>query len=211
MDEWLDVSIPIHGGMVTWPGSAPARVDRTSRIDHGHNANVSRLSMDVHTGTHVDAPVHFLPGGAGIDAQPFDRLIGPARVIDVGDARRIDRALLASFAPAAGERLLFRTSNSVRGWGSPTFIDDFVHLTTDGARAAVERGVITVGIDYLSIASPSEGVATHHVLLGAGVCVIEGLDLRAAPAGAYDMICLPLRIAGGDGAPARVVLRPRRA
>jgi arylformamidase len=205
--EWLDASIPIRDGMVTWPDNPPVEVTQTSRLDRGDACNVSKLSLGVHTGTHVDAPIHFLEGGHGVDAHRFESLIGPARVVDVGDVPRIDRRVLEGIDPVADERILFRTSNSIRCWRAATFVPDYVFLTPDGARYLVDRGVRTVGIDYLSIGGMTDGAATHHTLLSAPVCVIEGLDLSAIPAGVYDMICLPIRIAGGDGAPARVLLR----
>jgi arylformamidase len=209
-DEWLDISVPIRDGMVTWPDNPPVRVVRTRRLDRGDDANVSSLFLGVHTGTHVDAPVHFIDGALGVDRLSLDSLIGPARVVDMGAAKAIDRLLLEEVAPEAGERLLFRTSNCERCWPSPTFVHDYVHLTPDGARFLVERRVRTVGIDYLSIGSPTEGPTTHQILLAESICIIEGLNLSGVEPGRYDLVCLPLRLEGGDGAPARAVLRPRR-
>jgi arylformamidase len=163
----------------------------------------------VHTGTHVDAPVHFLADGAGVDALPLDQLLGEARVVDVGEASSIGAAELRTIDPRAGERLLFKTRNSARGWKTDRFLPDFVYLSREGAALLAERRVRTVGIDYLSIAGMHEGVPTHRALLEQGICIIEGLDLSPVEPGSYELVCLPLRLAGADGAPARVLLRAR--
>jgi arylformamidase len=205
-EAWIDVTVPVRSGMVHWPGNPSVEIERTEDLARGDPATVSRLSLGVHTGTHVDAPVHFIADGAGIDAVPLADLIGPVRVLGVQDSKSIGVAELRGFEPRAGERLLFRTRNSQR-WSEPDFAADFVYLSLEGARFLVERKVRTVGIDYLSIAGMDEGVPTHRALLGAGVCIIEGLDLSKVEPGSYEMLCLPLRLAGADGAPARVVLR----
>ena len=170
---------------------------------------MSHLSLGVHSGTHVDAPVHFIPGGMGVDALPLDRLLGDVRVLALPLGPAITKEALRQHAPLRGERLLFKTSNSSRRWDASDFQPDFTYLSSDGARFLVEAGVRTVGIDYLSIAGMEEGEATHRLLLEAGVCIIEGLDLTRVEPGPYEMMCLPLRLADGDGAPARVLLRSR--
>jgi arylformamidase len=206
---WIEASVPIRDGMVHWPGDPEIEVVRVSDLARGDPATVSRLSAGVHSGTHVDAPVHFVAGAAGVDALPIDALIGEARVVAIRDPRAVDVPELREIDPRAGERLLFRTRNTPRCWQTDRFVEDFVYITLEGARFLVERGVRTVGIDYLSVASADEGVPTHRTLLEAGVCIVEGLDLTAVEPGTYEMLCLPLRLAGGDGAPARVLLRPR--
>lgn len=206
-ETWIDVTVPVRSGMVHWPGNPPIEVVRTSDVSKGDPATVSRLSLGVHSGTHVDAPVHFLADGAGIDAIPLDELIGPARVVAIRDPRSIGVEELRALEPRAGERLLFKTRNSTLDWPKREFLPDYVYLSSGGAQFLVEQRVRLVGIDYLSIAGMDEGVPTHRALLRAGVCVIEGLDLAAVEPGAYEMICLPLRLAGADGAPARVALR----
>jgi arylformamidase len=206
-DAWIDVSVPLRSGMVHWPGNPSIEVERTEDQARGDPATVSRLSLGVHSGTHVDAPVHFIPGGAGIDAVPLTDLMGPVRVLAIEDPKSIGVAELRTFEPRSGERLLFRTRNSTRCWARPHFVADYVYLSLEGARFLVHCKVRSVGIDYLSIAGIEEGVETHRALLTAGVCIIEGLDLSPVAPGSYEMICLPLRLAGADGAPARVVLR----
>ena len=194
--EIFDVSVPVHPGMVTYPGDPTVKLERVSAIADGAVANISRLDFGVHTGTHVDAPLHFIDGAPGTDQLPLDVLVGPARVIEATslDAEGLAEAELA-------ERVLLKTSNSEL-WSRDEFADDFVSLTEDGARLLVERGVRLIGIDYLSVGD--EGA--HHVLLEAGVVAIEGLDLRGVDPGEYQLVCAPLKLVGSDGAPARVFL-----
>jgi len=208
-ETWIDASVPIRDGMVHWPGDPPIEVARVSDLERGDPATVSHLSAGVHSGTHVDAPVHFIPGGAGVDEIPIEALVGLARVVAIQDPRSVGEPELREHDPRAGERLLLRTRNSPRCWQTDRFLDDFVYLTVEGARFLAERSVRTVGIDYLSVGAMDAGVPTHRALLEAGVCIVEGLDLSAVEPGTYEMLCLPLRLAGGDGAPARVLLRPR--
>ena len=206
---WIDVSVPMRSGMVHWPDNPPIEVVRVMDMARGDPATVSRLSLGVHTGTHVDAPVHFLADGAGVDAVPLDQLLGEARVVEVTAGPSIGAAQLRPVDPRPGERLLFKTRNSARCWKADRFLADFVYLSTEGAALLAERRVRTVGIDYLSIAGMDEGVPTHRTLLEQGICIIEGLDLSSIQPGSYELICLPLRLAGADGAPARVLLRAR--
>jgi arylformamidase len=197
--------------MVHWPGNPPIEVTRTADVRKGDPATVSHLSLGVHSGTHVDAPVHFIADGAGIDSVPLADLIGPARVVAIRDPRAIGVDELRALEPRKGERLLFKTRNSNLWSKGDEFADDYVYLSLAGAKYLVEAGVRTIGIDYLSIAGVHEGVPTHLALLHAGVCIIEGLDLAAVEPGNYEMICLPLRLRDADGAPARVVLRSATA
>ena len=188
----IDVSVPIRPGMITYPGDPEVRLERVSSIADGDIANLSRLDLGVHSGTHVDAPLHFVDGGASVETLPLDVLVGPCVVVDGLDAAAVRRG---------SERVLFKTPNS-RLWERDEFSENFVALDGEAARALVSRGVRLVGIDYLSIGDEE----AHRVLLGAGVVAIEGLDLRGVDPGAYRLVCLPLRIVGSDGAPARAVL-----
>jgi arylformamidase len=186
------------------------RIEWTQRIQAGDPANVSRLVGDVHTGTHVDAPLHFLDGGRSVDALDLDALIGPATVVDLPDVDDITAAVLAAAPiPPGARRLLFRTRNSQR-WArdGSEFSREYVALTVDAARWVVERGIRLLGVDYLSVQRFHDPPTTHQVLLAAGVVIVEGLDLSSAPAGDHEVICLPLLLVGAEGAPARVVLRP---
>jgi arylformamidase len=209
-EPWIDVSVPIRGGMVHWPGDPEVEIVQTKHLERGDPATVSRLSLGVHSGTHVDAPVHFILGAAGVDRVPLDRLIGPARVLDLGEIEGIRSAHLEPVEIQPGDRILFKTRNS-RHWDEERFRSDYTYLSLEAAEHLVERGASTVGTDYLSIGDMDHGAETHRVLLTAGVCILEGLDLSRIEAGWYDLVALPLRLEGIDGAPARVVLRRRRS
>lgn len=208
-DGWLDVTVPIRDGMVHWPGDPAVHVTRVKDLEHGHPATVTHLDLGVHTGTHVDAPVHFIAGAPGIHELPLGSLLGPARVVALPNARTITAQAIEEAAPAAGERLLFRTDNSTRCWRDDRFVPDYTYLSLAGARALAAHRVATVGVDYLSIGGGDDGPAIHRALLESRICVIEGLNLSQIAPGLYDLICLPLRIHDADGAPARVLLRPR--
>jgi arylformamidase len=209
---WLDISVPIRDGMVTFEGDPAVHLELVKSMADGAICNVSRLDFGLHSGTHIDAPGHFIAGAAGIEAVDLDPLVGPAYVVD---ATRIDgsfdRAAIDRLAiPAGTERLLFRTRNTAL-WDKPGFDPSFVAVTGDGAAALVARGLRLVGADYLSIAPFDEPIPTHQILLAAGIVIVEGLDLRAIEPGWYDLICLPLLIPGSDGGPARAIVRPRAA
>ena len=209
---WIDVSVPLRTGMVTFEGDPDVSIEPATRIAAGDLANVSRMELGTHTGTHMDAPRHFIDGGPGIDRIPLEALVGPALVADArGVPGDIDAAALAALGvPAGTERLLLRTRNEGL-WERDAFTRDFVGIAADAARELVAMGVRLVGIDYLSIAPSADPAPAHLALLEAGVAVVEGLDLRQAPPGAYELVCLPLRIQGADGAPARALIRPASA
>lgn len=206
---WIDVSVPIRPGMPIFEGDPVVELVRTASIAGGDICNVSRLDFGVHSGTHIDAPVHFIDGAGGIEAVPLDALVGPALVVDAGSATgALDHDAVRALAiPPGTERVLFRRNSAL--WQEPTFQSTFTGLTDDAAAVLVEQGVRLVGIDYLSIAPFGDPTPTHRVLLEAGVVIVEGLDLRAVGPGEYDLVCLPLLIPGSDGGPARAILRRR--
>jgi arylformamidase len=205
-----DVTVPIRSSMPIYEGDPPVKIEAASSLVNGDSANVSFLHLGAHTGTHVDAPAHFIEGAAKIDSLPIDTLIGPARLIQVPDDRtEIDSQFLSTCDLENVERIIFRTRNSAF-WNGEGFRKDFTHLLPEAAEMLVNRGVKLVGIDYLSIEKFHSGHhRTHIALLSRGVVIIEGLNLSSVPAGDYELICLPLKIAegAGDGAPARVLLR----
>ncbi len=206
-NRWIDVSVPLQNGMVHWPGDPPVEIRRVKELRRGDSSTLSRLSMGSHTGTHLDAPSHFLKNGATLDRIPWEALIGPARVIGIRHPERVTVAELHRSRIRRGERILFKTRNSVRCWKGNSFRPDFVHLDAEAARFLVQRGVRTVGMDYLSVGGyKKDGRDVHRILLGAGIWIIEGLNLSSAAPGRYELVCLPLRIAGGEGAPARALL-----
>jgi arylformamidase len=209
-DGWIDVSVTIRNGMLHWPGDPDVRVERVQDIAAGDVATISRLSLGAHTGTHVDAPVHFVPGGPGIDRMPVDATFGAARVIRIRHPSVVLVRELERHAIRRGERILLRTRNSARAWSAAEFAPDFVYLSTEAAEWLAARGVRTIGIDYLSVGGyrAENGVVVHRALLHAGVCIIEGLDLSRVPEGPCELICLPLRVQDGDGGPARAIVRP---
>lgn len=208
--KWRDVSVPLRSGMVHWPGDPRVVVRRISSIEEGARSNVSALRMSAHTGTHVDAPLHFLKDGRSLDQLPLDGLIGPARVLAIGHPRWITVEELRPYRIRRGDRLLFKTRGAKRRWRKSEFDPAYVYIPKETAEFLVERRVRLVGMDYLSVGGyRRDSLETHQILLRGGVWIVEGLDLSRITPGRYDLICLPLKIQGGDGAPARAALRPR--
>lgn len=209
MRQYFDVSLPYTEGLTRWPTAKRPVIAKKRDMTKGDVNNSSRIEAGVHHGTHIDAPLHFIDGGNGIEKLPPEILIGTATVIALPDADMIDPSVLDEVDfPADCERLLFKTSNSDL-WNDleHEFCYDAVTVTPEAATILVERGVRLVGVDYISVEEYGlEGNGTHLALLGAGVVIVEALDLRAVEAGTYEMACLPVKIAGSDGAPARVVL-----
>lgn len=207
--SWIDVSVPLRSGMVHWPGDPEPTFERISEIATGADADVTLCRMTAHTGTHMDAPRHFLAGGRGMDEFPLEAGIGPARVIAFPDAAVIGRAEMESLGIAKGDRVLVKTRNSQARWDDREFQRDFVGLDTGAAAFLAQAGVALIGIDYLSIGRfEADGAETHKTLMRAGIWILEGLNLAGVEEGDYQMVCLPLKIEGCDGAPARVALRP---
>lgn len=208
--KWIDVTVPVRSGMVHWPGDPPVEIRRISSIEEGAQSNVSKLNMSAHTGTHVDAPLHFLRAGKPLEKMPLDGLIGPARVIAIRHPKWITQEELATYRIRRGERLLFKTRGAEARWKRDAFDAGYVYIPAETARFLAERRVRLVGVDYLSVGGyKKDSLETHQILLKAGIWILEGLKLGGLKAGRYEMICLPLHILGGDGAPARVLLRAR--
>lgn len=207
-----DVSLPISDELPIWPGDPGISMTLSNSLSCGDAANVTRLTMGVHTGTHIDAPCHFEPGGISIDKVSLDVLMGPCRVFDLtGIKESIGRSDLEKLDFAVVVRVLLKTRNS-EWWarGEKKFQKQFIHLREDGAGFLLERGVKLVGVDYLSVERfKSPDHATHQALLRREVVIVEGLDLNAVPAGDYELFALPIKLKGADGAPTRVVLRTR--
>ncbi|MBE0616361.1 MAG: cyclase family protein [Proteobacteria bacterium] len=211
MTRWIDVSVPLERHTPTWPGSRGFRLDRIQEIGPT-TAAVSVLTADVHCGTHVDAPRHFLADGGTVDQIPLERFIGPAFVahLEVRDLLTAD-ALEAAGIPPAAHRLLLRTDNSAL-WSPPgaTFRVDFAALDAPAAEWVVARGIELLGVDYLSVEAFGGGGEVHRKLLRADVTLVEGLNLSRIQQGWHDLICLPLLLVGAEGSPARVLLRQNR-
>ena len=205
-----DISLTVSPSMPVWPGDPKIKLERVSKIEQGSEANVTRLEMSAHTGTHVDAPFHFLGGDTQtVDELPLEQLIGRVHVQHLPDevGNVTAQVLNEAGIPPNTRRLLIKTRNS-KIWEQEEnqFQEDFVAISPDGAEYLVERGIKVVGVDYLSVAPYQDGAPTHTILLEAGVILIEGLDLSLVPEGRYTMYCLPLKLKGCDGAPARVIL-----
>jgi arylformamidase len=209
-----DVSLVLRPDMVTWPSEPAPKIEPLRRIAKGDTANVSIVTMSDHAGTHVDPPIHFLEGGNTVDKLPLDALIGPCVVVAFGEPGHVSGEWLdQAKLPARTERILFKTRNSAR-WGDPTaaFTRDFTTVNASAARWCVDHGIKLVGVDYLSIepqGAEKEGYPVHKTLLGSNVVIIEGLDLRHVAPGQYELVCAPIKLLAGDGAPARVFLIER--
>lgn len=211
----FDISAPVAPGRTpTYPGDPGLEISSWSAIERGDPANVTNLHFGAHTGTHVDAPAHFIEGAARLPELPLEAFVGPARVVEIPpDVRAVEESHLAAAGLEGAERILFKTRNSAFWRDSRgQFREDFAYLTPEAARSLAARGPRLIGWDYLSIERfGSEDFGAHLALLGAGIVIVEGLDLSAVGAGDYELFCLPLRIESGhgDGAPARALLRTR--
>lgn len=207
MPRFFDVSVPLAAGVPTYPGNPPFELQPVKRIASGDSSNVSRLVLGTHAATHVDAPRHFFDDGVGTDGLDLDVLIGRALVVDLPRRGGITAEDLAAAALGGHERVLVKTANSGY-WTDQPFRQDYTYLTEGAARYLVEQGVKLVGVDYLSVEEfKKPGAPAHRALLSHSVIIIEGLNLSEIEPGLCELYCLPLRIAGADGAPARVVLK----
>ena len=211
--SWIDVTASLD--LATTPvyeGNAPLRFEFWKDMRKGDGVTLSAYSLGAHSGTHIDAPMHFVADGGSIDKVALDPLIGPARVLDIPDnVQAIDAAELGRHEWKGAARVLFRTRSSRRGWmSSPTFHHDFAYIAPDAAQLLADAGVQLIGIDYLSAEQfGAPAPLTHRILLGKGIPIVEGLALEAVSAGDYELIVLPIKVAGHEGAPARAVLRHR--
>jgi len=202
-----DVSLTIEPGMLVWPKDTQVAIEPVASMASGATCNLSSIRLGSHTATHVDAPSHFIPGAGTVDNIPPHILVGPARLFQLGEVRQIDRQLLQALDLQGVTRVLFGTGNSALLHDSQ-FRTSYAGISGEAARYLVEAGVGLVGVDYLSVEEyRARGHPTHTTLLEAGVVIVEGLDLAGVPAGDYELLCLPLKLKGVDGAPARVFLR----
>jgi arylformamidase len=203
-----DISVPIRQKMPTWPGDPAVKVSLAMSMVRGDGANVSALSMGAHTGTHLDAPFHMVQGGKTVDQLDLQTLVGPCRVFQVRTEDEIDVTHLRGLPLKGTTRALFKTTNSNLWSARDEFTEDFISLTPMAAKFLVSMGVKLVGVDYLSVEGyNAQGAPAHLALLGAGVIILEGLNLADVPPGDYELIALPLKIEGAEGAPARALLR----
>lgn len=212
MSSWIDISVPLYSGMVHWPGDPEVEITQKRLDVQGTVVHLTSMNMGAHTGTHMDAPLHFVDGGQPMDSWEVEATNGPVHVIDIKDPKAVRAAELQQHRIDHHSRIIFRTVNTHANWPAQPFNEDFVYIARDAARYLVEKQVRMVGVDYLSIGGfHNDLVATHVTLLSAGVWVVEGLDLSAISAGTYELACMPLRLKGADGAPARAFVRPIQA
>ncbi len=213
-DKWVDVTASLDPATTpVYAGDAPLKFDFLKDMRKGDKLTLSAYSMGAHSGTHIDAPMHFISTGASVDQLTLDPLIGPARVIDIPDSvQAIDAVELNKHDWKGTPRVLFRTRSSLRGWmDSATFHRDFAYIAPDAAQLLADAGVLLVGVDYISAEQfGAPAPRTHQILLGRGIPIVEGLDLRSVQAGNYDLIVLPIKVRGHEGAPARAIVRKRR-
>jgi len=206
--KMYDISLTLSESIPTWPGDKGAEFKKLLELSKGELANVTAIKMSTHTGTHVDAPCHFLKDGDSVEKISLEVLIGEAVVVEGSDAKLITKEVLEQVnIPPNTERLLIKTQNSEQ-WknGATEFIEDYIAISADGAEYLVEQGVKLIGVDYLSVAPFDRLVATHEILLKAEVVILEGINLTEVSPGTYTLYCLPIKIAGSDGAPARAIL-----
>jgi len=209
---WYDISVPLKQGMNYFPTDpAPPKFYRYHDRDLGGRVTMSMMEIITHTGTHIDAPLHFIPGGSTISDMPLDATIGPCRVIEIRDQEKIKVAELEEHDIKRGERVLFKTRNSPKVYSSEKFVEDYVYLDVEGANYLVSRGIALFGLDNITIGSFKEHnnlTRTHEILLGADIYILEDCALADVPPGEYDLLCLPLLMWNGDAGPCRAILRP---
>ena len=209
--DWIDISLPFHTNMWHWPTDPPARAERIKDRDKGDPVSLMEIQWVDHTGTHIDAPLHFIAGGKTIDQMPLNATVGRARVIEIKDTESIKVEALVPYNIRRGERILFKTLNSSKYFPDDSFFEDYVYIDPPAAHYLVERGVRVVGIDYISVGSfrhQQKNGETHQTLLNSGVYIIEGLNLSKVKPGRYELLCLPILLERGDAGPARAILRP---
>jgi arylformamidase len=211
--EWIDISWPLRGKITQLPDNTKTLIQEISLVmerSKGDMTDLFALNIISHTGTHIDAPLHFIPNGATIDTMPIDAIMGPARIIEIQDPISVKVEELMPYNIQPGERILFKTQNSVKCYKTAEFVNDYVYLSTEAAHFLVDKKVSVLGLDYIAISSWSDKdnlKAVHETLLGAGIWILESINLNGVRPGPCELICLPLRLAGGDAAPARAIVR----
>jgi arylformamidase len=207
--RWIDISVPVFNGLVHWPGDPTVSLESVKDMASGAANDLSKVNMGSHSGTHIDAPSHFIKGGKTVSSMPLDQTTGIARVIEIHHTSYVTPEELAEHHIRQGERILLKTRNSSRAWYKEPFNKNFVSISSAAADFIAKKALKAVGIDYLSVgAFRGDGGYIHRTLLGSGIWLIEGIDLSAVNPGKYFLYCLPLRLEAAEGAPARALLRP---
>lgn len=204
---WIDISTTIREDLVVWPGDPQPKITALSTLSQGDECNLSGISISLHTGTHLDAPRHYLDHGKTIDNLDPNDLTGPVKILEVTKGLAIGKKELEPFDIYPGDKLFLKTANSELDWQRRAFLTEYAHLTPQAAAYLVSRQVSLIGIDYLSIGDNQSGPEVHRTLLGSNILILEGLLLKDIEPGEYDMVCLPLKVAGADGSPARTIIR----
>ncbi len=208
---WRDVSVTVRTGLPVWPGNPSVDLTPVQSFPQGDEVTISKLSLGAHTGTHMDAPLHFIQAGKTIDEVPLEIGLGSARVIEIENQEVITVEELEKHTIGAGERLLFKTHNSARDlFAKDDFTEDYVYISTEAGEYLADKGVMLVGVDYISVGGYQKNAPeVHRALLGNGVWIVEGLGLSQISPGAYDLLCLPLKLKGLEASPVRALLRAR--
>jgi arylformamidase len=204
---WKDISIPVIDKILTWPTDPVFRINQFASFTKGNPCDASEISLSVHTGTHIDAPAHFIKGGASIDQWKPEITMGACRVVMIENPKEITEEELLKHNIQANERIIFKTHNSATKWWEKPFDPHFVCITPKAAAMLAKLKPLCIGIDYLSVGSPETGIETHQHLLGAGIWLIESLDLTRIQPGNYELIFIPMNLHNADGAPGRALLR----
>lgn len=207
MNSWIDISVPIDNRILTWPTDPVFTLKKFAAFENGKPCDASEVSLSVHTGTHIDAPAHFINGGDRVAKWSPEITMGPCRVVEIKNKKAITAEEISGFNIQKGERILFKTANSDSEWWTKEFNPEFVHVAPDAAKLLASIKPLSIGIDYLSVGSPVTGVETHQHLLGAGIWLVETLDLTKIKPGNYEFIFLPVKFMDAEGAPGRALIR----
>lgn len=204
---WIDISVPVDTKLLTWPSDPVYRLAKFASFDSGKPCDASETAMSVHTGTHIDAPAHFINGGEKMIAWKPEITCGPCRIVEIKSSVAVTAEEVATLNIQKGERIIFKTKNSDRIWWNEPFNEKFIHIAPDAAKLLAQLKPLSIGIDYLSVGSPTTGVETHQHLLGANIWLIETLDLTKVSAGNYELIFLPVNLTEAEAAPGRALVK----
>jgi arylformamidase len=206
-NSWIDVSVDLCSMLPTWPGDPTLNISKFADIDKGKVCNVTQLSMSAHTGTHMDAPKHFINNGKTMSDWTLESTTGPVKVFETGDKEFITVDEIKKFDIQKGDRIIFKTPNSSYEWFEKPFNENFVCFSNEAAEYIAQKQIMTVGVDYLSVGGMKNGKEVHNFILGAGIWIIEGLYLKDIKPGNYNLLCMPIKLKGADGAPSRAFMK----
>jgi arylformamidase len=206
-NKWIDVSVDLCSELPTWPGDPTLNISKFADMDKGKVCNVTQLSLSAHTGTHMDSPRHFVKDGKTMSDWPLESTTGVVKVFEITDKESIKVAEIKDFDIQKGDKVIFKTPNSSYEWFKQPFNNNFVCFSTEAAEYLAKKQIMTVGIDYLSVGGLKNGVEVHNFMLNAGLWIIEGLYLKDIKPGRYELLCMPIKLKGADGAPARAFMK----